>query len=185
MLLSFILLTRRKFILAAVMAGLSLGTRSVGIVMIPVILWEMWQTATVPLSRLLPRMALCGFLAASGLLFYMAYLGMRFGHPFAFATAQAGWHEGTFLSRFIDAIALGPFWRMNWWLAGWFPVFVGLVIWSFRHLQFAVSLYGLGALLLPYVTLGITNSMNRFVLTCFPAFVTAGSYARDARGLLS
>src|ERR1700693_5846027 len=41
-LLSFILMSREKFAPAAIMAGLSLATRSVGIVMIPSILWEMW-----------------------------------------------------------------------------------------------------------------------------------------------
>ncbi len=42
-LLSFVLIRREKFVLAAVMAGLASGTRSTGIVVMPVILWEMWQ----------------------------------------------------------------------------------------------------------------------------------------------
>ena len=74
-LLSFILLRREKFVLAAVMAGLASGTRSTGIVVMPVILWEMWQRNALPWPHLLPRMALCGFLAASGLLAYMAFVG--------------------------------------------------------------------------------------------------------------
>jgi hypothetical protein len=173
-LLSFILMAREKFALAAALAGLSLATRATGIVMIPVILWEMVSRNALPWPRLLPRMVLCGVLAASGLLVYMAYLGIAFGHPLAFATGQAGWHDGTFLDRFISAVTLEPFRHSNIRTAGWFLCFLALTIWSFRRLRIAVSLYGLGALALPYLTLGITDSMNRFVLVCLPAFMGMG-----------
>jgi hypothetical protein len=173
-LLGLILLTRKKFVLAAVSAGLSLGARSTGIAMIPVILWEMWRRMPLPLPRLLPRMALCGLLAASGLLLYMAYLGIRFGHPMAFANGQQAWHDGTLLDRLASAATLSPFRHFNWRSGGWFVCFLVLTIWSFRHLRFPVSLYALGTLMLPYLTLGITDSMNRFVLMCFPAFMCLG-----------
>jgi len=173
-LLGLILLTRKKFVLASVSAGLSLATRSTGIVMIPVMLWEMWCREPLPLPRLLPRMALYGVLAASGLLLFMAYLGIRFGHPMAFAAGQQAWHDGTFLDRLVLAATLGPFRHFNWRHGGWFLCFLVLTIWSFRHLRFPVSLYALGNLMLPYLTLGITDSMNRFVLTCFPGFMCLG-----------
>jgi hypothetical protein len=171
---SLILLMQEKFLLAAVMAGLSLGTRSTGIVMIPVILWEMARRSTLPWPQLLPRLAVCAVVAASGLLFFMAYLGIAFGHPFAFATGQAGWHKGTLVDRVIGAVTLAPFLNVDWRVGGPFLFFLAIVIWSFRRLPFAVSLYGLGALLLPYLTLGITGSMNRFILACFPAFMALG-----------
>ena len=171
-LLGFILSTRKKFQLASVSAGLSLGTRSIGVVMIPVILWQMWDRKH-PL-RVLPRMALCGVLAASGLLFYMAYLGVRFGHPMAFATGQSTWQSGTFLDRLVSAATLGPFRSFNWWKGGWFVCFLVLTVWSFRQLRFPFSLYALASLMLPYLALGITDSMNRFVLMCFPAFMCMG-----------
>jgi hypothetical protein len=175
-LLGLILSTRKKFVLAAVSAGLSLATRPTGVVMIPVILWEMWRR--MPLPRLLPRMALCGVLAASGLMLYMAYLGVRFGHPMAFAAGQQAWHDGTFLDRLAFAAALGPFRHFNWLTGGWFLCFLVLTIWSFWRLRFAVSLYALGTLLLPYLTLGITESLNRYVLMCFPAFMCLGILCR-------
>jgi len=171
-LLSFVLLKREKFVPAAVAAGLALGTRATGIVMIPVILWEMWRHK--PLPGLLPRAALCGALAASGLLLYMAFLGIRFGHPLAFADGQQAWHGGTFLDRLVAAATLGPLRHFNWRDGAGFLVFLALTIWSFRRLRFAVSLYALGTLMLPYVTLGITDSMNRFILMCFPAFMCLG-----------
>ncbi len=37
-----------------------------------------------------------------------------------------------------------------------------------------MSLYAADALMLPYVTLGITESMNRYLLLCFPAFMCLG-----------
>jgi Gpi18-like mannosyltransferase len=173
-LLSFILMSREKFAPAAVMAGLSLGTRSVGIVMIPVILWQMARENVLPWPRLLPKMALCGLLAASGLLVYMAYLGIEFGHPLAFVTVEAAWHDGTFLDRFVSAVTLANFRHANLWATGWFLGFLALSIWSFWRLRFALSLYALGALAVPYLTLGITDSMSRYVLVCFPAFMCMG-----------
>ena len=173
-LLSFILMSREKFAPAAAMAGLSLGTRSVGIVMIPAILWEMWRSNVLPWPRLLLKMALCAVLAASGLLAYMAYLGIAFGHPLAFVTVEAAWHDGTFLDRFVSAVTLAGFRDANLWPAGWFLCFLALTIWSFWRLRFALSLYALGALAVPYLTLGITDSMSRYVLVCFPAFMGMG-----------
>jgi hypothetical protein len=173
-LLSFILMSREKFASAAAMAGLSLGTRSIGIVMIPVILWEIGRGNILPWPRLLLKMALCGLLAASGLLVYMAYLGIAFGHPLAFATVEAAWHGRPFLDRFVSAVTLAGFRHANLWAAGWFLCFLALTIWSFWRLRFAVSLYALGALAVPYLTLGITDSMSRYVLVCFPAFMCMG-----------
>ena len=161
--------------LAAAFAGLSLGTRSIGIVMIPVILWDMAQRSGLPWARLLPRMALCGLLAASGLLIYAAYLGLKFGHPLAFATSQAAWHSGTFPDRLVSALTLATLRDLNLWTAGWFLCFLALSIWSFWRLRTTVALYGLGLLAVPYLTLGLTDSMTCYELVCFPAFICMGS----------
>jgi hypothetical protein len=177
-LLSFILMRRDRFITASVAAGLALATRSAGVVMIPVILWEMWwrKPGRLPsnLSGRLALMALCVALAASGLLIYMAWLGVRFGHPLAFAEGEQAWHGGTFLDRLVAAATLAPFRHFNWRTGGGFVMFLILTAWSFRLLRPVVSLYALGALMLPYVTLGITESMNRYLLLCFPAFMCLG-----------
>jgi Mannosyltransferase (PIG-V) len=168
---SLILLKQERYVLAAALAGLSLGTRSTGIVLTVVILWELWWRTTLPWPRLLAKMALCSVLSLSGLLAFMAYLGIEFGHPMAFSTNQAAWHSGTFLDRFVSAVTLQPFQHFELATTGWFLVFLALVIWSFWHFRPAVWLYALGTLMLPYFTLGITDSMNRFVLLCFPAFM--------------
>jgi hypothetical protein len=181
-LLSFIMLFRKSFVAGAVAAGLCVATRLTGIVLIPVILWEMWRQNTGPWRSLLLRMVLCCVLAASGLLVYAAYLGLEFGHPLAFATSQTAWHSGTFLDRLLAGATLHPFRYSSskivglyaYFLAGLFLCFLVLTIWSFRFMRFALSLYALGALMLPYLTLGIGASMNRYVLMCFPAFMCLG-----------
>jgi hypothetical protein len=191
-LLSFILMRRGKFVTAAVAAGLALATRSAGIVMIPVILWEMWRRDASP-GRLpgnlpagkLALVALCCLLAASGLLIYMVFLGIRFGHPLAFAESQLAWHGGTFTDRLASAATLGPFRHFNWRDGGGFLVFLILTVWSFRQLRPTVSLYALGVLMLPYVTLGITDSMNRFIVMCFPAFMCLGLLCKSRVWLAS
>ena len=180
--LSFILLSRGKLVSGSAIAGLSLAARISGVVMIPVILWEIWSQNRERRLHLVLKMALCGILASSGLLLYMAYLGIEFGHPMAFATSQVAWHSGTFLERLLAAATLHPFRYSStkidgvlmYSLSGLFIGFLALALWSFRRLRFAVALYGLGALMLPYLTVGITGSMNRFVLMCFPAFMCLG-----------
>lgn len=176
--LSFILLAREQFVPAAIMAGLAAATRPTGLVLVPVILWEMWRRNTLPWPRLLPRMALCGILAASGLLAYMAYLGVAFGDPLAFATGQAAWHSGSLSDRFLAAITLIPFRHAYPEWIGMFVCFLVVSVWSFWRLRAALSIYALGTLLLPYLTLGITGSMSRFVLMCFPASMCVALFCR-------
>ena len=173
-LLSFILLSREKFIFAAAMAGLAVGARAVGIAMLPVVLSEMWWKNKAPDQYVVLKMAACGVLAASGLLGFMLYLGVEFGHPLAFITAQEAWQGKPLWDRFASAATLVPFRRLNLMTAGWFLCALALTIWSFWRLRFALSLYALGTLLVPYLTVGISDSMNRFVIMCFPAFMCLG-----------
>ena len=173
-LLSFIFLAREEFVIAAILAGLSFGTRPTGIVMIPVILMEMAQRNVLPWPRMLPRMVLCALLAAAGLLAYIAYLDIEFERPWAFITGEAAWNKGTFLDRFVSAVTLESLFTASSVTAGvLFLVFLALTFGSIRHPR-CQRLYGLGILALPYSTLGITHSMERFVLVCFPAFTYAG-----------
>jgi Gpi18-like mannosyltransferase len=170
-LLSLILLSQNRFVFASAMAALALATRSVGIVMVPVILWEIWRRSNLPLSRMLIRMLICTVVATSGLLIFMAYLEVKFGNPFAFSVAQSAWHEGTFLQRFLAAVALEPFMHTRLRSDDWFLSVLALTILSFWRLRTGISLYAAGTLALPYFTLGVTGSMNRYTLMCFPAFM--------------
>lgn len=184
-LLSLILLARRNFVAAAIAAGLASATRSTGIVLLPVILFEMARLQPLrALPRLLPRMVLCGGLAASGLLAFMAYLWIAFGNPLALARGQAAWHGEPWSERLLSALTLGPFLRPIWHddlllIEIVFLTFLGFTLWSFRRLAPAVPLFGLGVLLLPYASLGLYNATYRFVIVCVPAFVMAALLLRE------
>jgi hypothetical protein len=181
-LLSFVAMTKEKFLFASAMIGASLSTRAVGIVAIPTLLWEIWRNNRSPLPQMFMRMAICAVVAASGLLFFMAYLGIKCGNPLAFIGAQEAWHAGTFSDRFFAAITLAPsrYSSANMRgvtllvMLGLFIFFLALKLWSFSRLRLSICFYALGTLVLPYLTLGITGSMNRFVLMCFPAFMSLG-----------
>ena len=176
-LLSFVLLRAKRFVFAAVAAGLSLGTRPVGLAMLPAVLWDMWREDRAPTQILIPKMIVCGLLALSGLLGFIAFLAFRFGDPFAFLSAQSLWHE-PLLDRLLSWSLFNPFRHVNIRIGGWFFCFAALTIWSFWKLRTSVSLYGLGVLMVPYVTVGITDSADRFVMPCFPAFMCLGILCR-------
>ncbi len=176
-LLSFVLLRAKRFVLAAMAAGLSLGTRPVGLAMLPAVIWDMWREDRSPRQVLMPRMVLCGLLALSGLVGFIAFLAFRFGDSFAFLTAQNLWHE-PLSDRLLSLSLFNPFRHVNIRIGGWFFCFTALTVWSFWKLRTAVSLYGLGVLLVPYLTIGITDSADRFVMPCLPAFMCLGILCR-------
>ena len=90
----FILLKREQFILAAAFAGLASATRSTGLVLLPVIIWELWCKFAADYRRFFSYALFCSILATSGLWLYMFYLWSAFDSPFAFATNQAAWENG-------------------------------------------------------------------------------------------
>jgi len=178
-LLALILLTKQRFVLAAVMAGVSLAARSTCIVLAPVILLEMWRQNTLTLPRLLPKLALCGVLAISGLLAYMAYLQVKFGHPIAFAASQDAFTHEKFVDRIVGAISFDRTRLQPWSQSMWSLGFLALTIWSFWRLRLALSLYALAAILLPYLMFGRVNaSMDRYLLMCVPGFMMLGALCK-------
>jgi Gpi18-like mannosyltransferase len=170
---SFLFLRRDRFALAAAMAGLALATRSTGIVMLPVVLWEVWRRGPRPWAPRLTMLALCAALASSGLVAFMAYLWIAFGDPLAFLTGEQAWHSDPLSHHLIDALKLAPVFRTRIEVA-WFVGFFAIILAMWRRLSSPLFLYGLGSLLMPYLTIGITTSVNRYVLMCFPAFLGLG-----------
>ena len=182
MVLFFLAITRERFFAAALLAGLAVATRSSGIVLLPVLLWELW-------CRRSPRQFLIGAIplsiaATSGLWLYIIYLGIAFNHPMAFADGQAAFHENTTISaRLLSALTLEPFGKINLTdmspagLDQWFTlVFIALIVCSwFAGISRGMTLFAVMLLALPYLTLcggpaGFT-SMARFNIVSFPLFV--------------
>ena len=178
----FVALAGERLLAAAVFAGLAVATRSSGIVLLPVLLWELWR-ARSPRRFLIESVPL-SMVATSGLWLYMIYLGFAFGHPMAFADGQAAFHENTTMSaRILAALTLEPFGKIN--LADISPagldqwsmlIFIGLIAGSwFAGIGRGMTLFAALLLALPYLTLcggpaGFT-SMARFNIVSFPLFV--------------
>ena len=102
----FLLLKQEQYIFAAVFAGLTFATRSTGIVLLPVIAWELWCRFGSDRRRFFSYALVCSIIATSGLWLYMIYLWSAFDSPFAFAHDVAAWGAGGFGHNFISALLL-------------------------------------------------------------------------------
>ena len=192
--LFFLALKPKHYLLAAVFAGLAVADRSTGIVLLPVLLCEMWLNRDQKpfLALLLP----CILLATSGLWLFMIYLWSSFGDPLAFSYGQTAYHHGTSMAaRLIAALKLEPFTRMilndwnPWGQDSWFSLlFIGLIVVGWFRLRVSWTLFAAGVFLLPYLTLsggpaGFV-SMMRFNLVSFPLFVVLADLGLRVKWLL-
>jgi 4-amino-4-deoxy-L-arabinose transferase-like glycosyltransferase len=190
----FLALKRKHYLSAALLAGLAVADRSTGIVLLPVLLWEMWRNRDQKpfLAALVP----CLLIATSGLWLFMIYLWYTFGDSLVFSEGQTAFHLGTtLLARLIAALQFEPFSRMilndwnPWGQDSWFTLlFIVLIVVGWSRLRFSWTLFAMGALLLPYLTLsggpaGLV-SMSRFNLVSFPLFVVLADAGLRAKWLL-
>lgn len=193
----FLMLRDERLFLAAAFAGLAVATRSTGIVLLPVLVWQLWRSRHHARgSALFPKAFSCVLIATSGLWLYMIYLWYVFDSPLAFSHAQAAFHQGTTLpQRLFGALTLQPFLKMNLsevspaGLDGWFfLLFVVLIVRAWFRLNFAMTLFAFGVLMLPYLTLyggpAGFSSTTRFNLVSFPLFLTMAELADRARWLV-
>ena len=89
----FLVLKRQRYFSAALLAGLAVADRSTGILLTPILIWEMWRhldrkqfaLAAIP----------CVVIATSGLWLFMIYLWYDFGDPFVFSEGQTAYTRGT------------------------------------------------------------------------------------------
>ena len=191
----FLAVARGRFFIAAMLAGLAVATRSSGIVLFPVLLWELWRCR--PPRQFLIEVVPLSIIATSGLWLYMLYLGLAFGHPLAFSDAQAAFHENTAMSaRLFSALTLEPFSKINLTdmspagLDQWFTIiFIALIVRSwFAGISRSMTLLATMLLALPYLALcggpaGFT-SMARFNIVSFPLFVVMALSTERARWLI-
>jgi Mannosyltransferase (PIG-V) len=188
----FLAVARERFVGAAVLAGLAVATRASGIVLCPVLLWELWRCRSP--KRFLTEAVPLSIIATSGLWLYIVYLGIAFHHPMAFADGQAAFHENTtMLARLLSALTLEPFGKINLadfspaGLDQWFTlIFIALIATSwFAGISRGMTFFAAGLLALPYLTLcggpaGFT-SMARFNIVSFPLFVVMALLADRLR----
>jgi len=189
----FLLLKKERYILAAITAGLTLATRSTGIVLCLPLFYELWSKRSRYPKRVVPMAITCFVLATAGLWVYMIYLWAAFRSPFAFLTDRRAWQAGTATGNdLIKTLALIPFRHLkDVWTFGpdpntlsvWFFLSSLLVIaWFRKWLSHQVFLFALGALLLPYITFNSSVgfiSFTRYILLCFPLFIIAGKLFQE------
>jgi Gpi18-like mannosyltransferase len=193
--LFFLVLKQKFYLSAALLAGLAVADRSTGIVLLPVLLWEMWRNRDQ--KPFLPVLLPCVVLATSGIWLFMIYLWSQFGDPFVFADGQAAFHrETTLVARLIAALKFEPFTRMilndwnPWGQDSWLTLlYIVLIIVGCFRLRSSWTLFAMGVLLLPYLTLsggpaGFV-SMSRFNLVSFPLFVVLADLLLRAKWLLA
>jgi Mannosyltransferase (PIG-V) len=190
----FLVLKRKRYVAAALFAGLAVADRSTGILLTPILLWEMWRN--LDRKRFFLAAIPCALIATSGLWLFMIYLRYNFGDPFVFSEGQSAFTRGTTLGgRLVSALKLDPFTRMilddwnPWGLDSWFTLaFIALILIGCFRLRVSWTLFALGVLLLPYLTLsgGPSGfvSMSRFNLVSFPLFVTMAHIGLRARWLM-
>ena len=184
----FLLLKKEHYLLASVAAGLTLATRSTGIVLCLPLLFEIWHKRGRNPKSAIRLTASCLVLATSGLCLYMVYLRAVFGRPLAFTTDTRAWRVGTAIgNELFAALTLQPFRHLaDIWkfgpdpntLSPWiFLLSLSLIICFRKRLTTSLLVYALGVLLLPYSTLSSSVgfvSFTRYVLLAFPLFVIVG-----------
>lgn len=180
----FLMLRSERLFLAAGAAGLAMATRSTGVVLMLPLLWELWRKFSGDGKRLLLHGVACLVLATSGLWLYMVYLWWAFNSPLAFIKGTRAWQSGTTTgSDFFQVLTLQPLQHLTEiWREGihpntfgpWFFLsFVIITIVFWKKLPTSFSLFALGTLLLPYITLSGNVgfvSFTRYILLAFPVF---------------
>ncbi|HEY0003160.1 MAG TPA: hypothetical protein VGB17_00015, partial [Pyrinomonadaceae bacterium] len=189
----FLALKKERWVLAALCAGLACATRSTGVLLLAPLLWELWRRFKTDYKRLALYTAACSLLATSGLWLYMIYLWKTFNSPLAFVAAGRAWQRGMAIGKgpgllsegnLFQALMLKPFRHLeDIFYAGpnpnsldpwFFLLFFLLIIFGRKRVPFSFTLYALGVLLLPYITISGSlgfQSFTRYILLAFPVFI--------------
>ena len=179
-LMSLLALDSRRFLIAALLTGAAAGARSTGFALAPVVALAAWADSELPVVRRAAFATLCGILACSGLLLFMAYQYWAFGDPLAFVVAQSGWHQGALLTRVLRGLVLLPIFPIRIFRIVWFIAPLLIVVFNYRFLPRDLFRYGVLSLLIPYFTLGITPSAPRFLMMCAPLWFCLARWLRAA-----
>jgi len=183
----FLMLKRKRFILASVFIGLALATRLMSLVLMLPLLWELWGAYSKDIKRLLKVGVPCVILATSGMWLYVIYLWIAFKRPLAILTTKRAWHGSGGWNELFRIITLQPFQHLaDVWRAGPFPstlapwfflLFIFLLVFFRKLLPTSYILYAMGALLMPYILTGGNVgfvSFTRYLLLVFPVFIILG-----------
>ena len=192
----FLLLKRKRYILASVFISLTLATRPTSVVLMLALVWELWRGFSGDFRRLATIGASCLIVATAGLWMYMIYLWAVFNRPLAALTSHRAWHGSGSRSEFFQILTLQPFRRLADILEfGPFPIplapwffllFVLLLAFFHKRLPTSYALYAMGVLVMPYIVAGGNvgfASFTRYQLLAFPIFIIIGELFKRWRWL--
>lgn len=194
---------RWPLIVIALLAGAASGTRTVGIALLPPLLWEIWRR-TPTWQQTILRFLVIAPVAVWGLLGYMIYLQITFGDPLVFASNQERWSvrpELPLLDRVTSLVTLRPIWSLylpgseaavelsdrtdnllfslNRWNGIYFVGCTAIIAYGIRKKMLTTHEWMLsaGLLLVPYVLQAhrmVMISQGRFTCVVFPLFLVLG-----------
>ncbi len=188
--LSLYLVRTKKFIPAAIIAGLASATRLVGIFLLPAILWEYHRVnIKKPLKSKLANFISLSVLSSSGLALYLNFLHRRFSDVLIFVSSQPDFGAGRQVNKLVMIYQV--IWRyLKMFVTvnptnDIYPVlifefilsifFLSLIIYAFiKKLRPSYLWFIVPSFLLPTLT-GTFLSMPRFLLTSFPLFYLLGN----------
>jgi hypothetical protein len=183
---------RGQWVRAGLFGAVASATKIAGFVMVPVLLLEVLRRR--PFTRRELRPLLAPALAASGGLAYFAWLQWRYGDFRVFFEIERAWHRQSLHPVMLMGIErlLGstdalfyyppnslplrtPFLLLDTTLV-WLFVAAGIYLWArFRPSYGALVL---GLTLMPALS-GSPQSINRYVVVAFPAFILLGAIERE------
>lgn len=213
---AFVLLERDHAVLAGLSGAVATATRPVGIALIVgLIALTLWRRHVIEASdgRLRMRVewrrlrwADSGVLLSfGGLLGYMTFLGIRFGHPFAFDEVQQapGWDQGAgprtwFKITWFQQIKNLPTWFIDWIrngdtatfekvmyaitviMQGFFVLGFLFLAWQgWRRYGWGYGVYSFALLAIPLLGTKDFQGSGRYLLAAFPCFLALGSIFED------
>jgi Gpi18-like mannosyltransferase len=192
----FLLLKKKRYMLASVFISLTLATRPTSVVLLPALVWELWREFSGDFRRLATIGASCLVIATAGVWMYMIYLWVVFDRPLAAFTSHRAWHGSGSRSEFFQILTLQPFRHLADILesgllpiplvAWFFLLFVLLLAFFHKRLPTSYALYAMGVLLMPYImasgNIGL-GSFTRYQLLAFPIFIIIGEQLKSWRWL--
>jgi hypothetical protein len=170
----FLAARRRLWWLTGILGALATATRPTGILIFPALMVQYWQAYRS--EKLWRRELLALLLVPLGLLAFMFYLRETTGDALAFLKVQAAWgHRAGFFLRPLFDYLMNPLevsvrwdFRLLNFAAALTALVCGLIL--LKRRQWSLATYTLICVIAPLSSMTL-QSMSRYFLTIFPAFI--------------
>jgi len=190
---SFYFIKKKSYLGAAVMISLAVLTRSIGIFIIPALIWQLWrqhsgQAILFHIKKIVSVFAL----PITFFVGWLVYLKNAYGDYFAFVNVQDIWpmqhREVGFLSSFTNfyestkslfsSSVFTEAYAIHLIDYSFFVLFLFLAIYIFFRVNKVYGLF-MFLLLIPVFFSGSLVSVDRYVLVLFPAFILLAKWGKN------